>query len=243
LSSNCPLFTAATRALGLFLHTQALPGANDVILESDILRSEAFEKIASLSSSSNPWIQLSVALILSQVGFAVENADDAEACINAGIAQAFLILLTSRHNDVRTQAELTIREFTKGAQFCNALFSAKIFPAIAAQHSTNQDELSPFSEHSHVILEILAEAKVSAPLEPFVHPGIIAVVVKQLTGRFRVMAEAAFGSGAVVRFRPVWGPNFSNLRPDHGSGSAIWLNFGLDPPERFEMVRFAFRPV
>ena len=48
-------------------------------------------------------------------------------------------------------------------------------------------------------------------------------------------------SGAVVRFRPVLGPNLSNLGPDHGSGSATWLNFELDPPERFKMVRFAFR--
>src|SRR6202167_1473698 len=48
-------------------------------------------------------------------------------------------------------------------------------------------------------------------------------------------------SGAVVRFRPVWGPNFSNLGPDHGSGSATRSNFGLDHPERFEMVRFTFR--
>ena len=45
----------------------------------------------------------------------------------------------------------------------------------------------------------------------------------------------------VVRFRPVFGPNFLNVGPDHGSSSATWLNFGLNHPERFEMVTFALR--
>ena len=47
----------------------------------------------------------------------------------------------------------------------------------------------------------------------------------------RITHLTSIGKGIVVPwFRPVLGPNFSNLGPDHGSGSATWSNFGLDPP-------------
>jgi len=193
---ECPVFTAATRALGLFLDSQVLPGVEVVILESGILRSEAFKKILSLSSSSNPWIQQSVASILSMMGFGMEKADDLKACIDAGMPQAFLILLASRHDDVQSRAISAIREFTtKGAQFCNVFFSANILPALAT-HSTRAriNQVGLPLESSIAILEILREAEVSAPLESFVHPGIITTVIGHVTSRLGAEAEVALGS-------------------------------------------------
>ena len=199
MDPNCRVFTAATRALGLFLPSHIVPGITAMILDSGILRSEAFVKIITLSSSSNPWIQRAVTSMLSQVGCSVENSDDEKACIDAGVAQAFLLLLTSHHDGVQNEAVMTIREFTtKGAQYCNAFFSAQVLPALSAHHSTwvrnNRDGLLWSSQRSFAILEILAEAKVSAPLEAFIHPAITEIVVEQLTGLILPEAEAALGS-------------------------------------------------
>lgn len=121
---NCPVFATATCALGLiFDKWMPRPGwrPGHAIVESGILRSDAFKRILSLSSSSSQFIQHKVASFLSEVGYSLENADDVNACIDAGLAQAILMLLTSHHVDVRSNARSTIREFTtKGAEYCNA---------------------------------------------------------------------------------------------------------------------------
>jgi HEAT repeat protein len=191
MSPHCPVFATATRALGLFLNSHVLPDVEDVILGSGILRSKAFESILDLSSSSNPRIQKSVLSILSTVGFASKSVDDVNACINAGLPQAFRRLLASRNYDVQSSAARAIGEFTTkdgDAQFCNAFLSENLLSALVplARGRHTQAEWA--------ILEILADAQISSPLEVFSQPDVVEVIIRRLPGRYPTMAENAIRS-------------------------------------------------
>jgi hypothetical protein len=188
-SPDCQVFAAAMHALTLFVDSHALPD-DSILLESGILRPATLRKIGDLALSSNPRIQESVAGIFSTLGYKAESADDVEAFINAGVADAFRILLTSQNDNVRSKATEDIRTFTtKSGHYCNAFLSVNIIPALVAQQLSVVGDWATL-QPSLAILEILGKAQVPTPLEAFAHPGVVAVPV-ELFLEFRALAEAA----------------------------------------------------
>jgi hypothetical protein len=191
MSPECRVFTTALRALDIFLNNHVPMNHGGCVQESGILKSGALKKIVDLASSSDVRVQQTVATIFGNFGWYCRSAEDVQTCIDAGVVQALRTLLASMDQDVRMQAVEAIREFPD-RRFSKACLSANILPVLIAlpAHPSVYINMGIGS----ALLRITQEVDEFTPLEAFAHPGLAALIVKQLVLLTRVLAEAAFGS-------------------------------------------------
>jgi hypothetical protein len=159
LTHDCPVFGPAIEGLSLFMGNTIGTLHDDVFLESGFFTSDAPHKVFQLANSPDLYTQYAVASLLSWIGCAIEtDPDHAITCIDAGLADAFWVLLTSPHKTVRETAVDAILSFIKDARCCDAFFSTNIIEALAKQASSTQNLF--FSRRAtRAIAEIQKHAK------------------------------------------------------------------------------------